>query len=82
MSLLGAIRDINNIMEKLGSLGYITWFNNRVDAEMIAAHDVARVVSVHKDSYVITKGFGGGICRVIGTSILYSKVCFRSSNNW
>jgi ribosome biogenesis GTPase / thiamine phosphate phosphatase len=57
MSLLGATRDINNIMEKLESLGYSPWFRNRVDAEMIAAHDVARVVSVHKDSYVITKGF-------------------------
>jgi ribosome biogenesis GTPase len=45
-------------MEKLESLGYSPWFKNRVDAEKIAAHDVARVVSVHKDSYIITKGFG------------------------
>ncbi len=45
-------------MEKLESLGYSPWFKNRVDADKIATHDVARVVSVHKDSYVITKGFG------------------------
>ena len=45
-------------MENLESLGYSHWFKNRVDAEKIAAHEVARVVSVHKDSYVITKGFG------------------------
>jgi len=45
-------------MEKLESLGYSPWFKNRVDVEKIAAHDVARVVSVHKDSYIITKGFG------------------------
>ena len=52
------MRDINSIMEKLESLGYSPWFKKRVDAEKIATHDVARVVSVHKDSYVITKGFG------------------------
>ena len=45
-------------MKNLESLGYSHWFKNRVDAEKIAAHEVARVVSVHKDSYVITKGFG------------------------
>jgi ribosome biogenesis GTPase len=45
-------------MEKLESLGFSHWFKNRVNAEKIAAHEVARVVSVHKDSYVITKGFG------------------------
>ena len=45
-------------MKNLESLGYSHWFKNQVDAEKIAAHEVARVVSVHKDSYVITKGFG------------------------
>lgn len=45
-------------MGKLESLGYSSWFKNRVDAEKIVAHEVARVVSVHKDSYTITKGFG------------------------
>ena len=55
---LAAIRDINRIMGKLESLGYSSWFKNRVDAEKIVAHEVARVVSVHKDSYTITKGFG------------------------
>ncbi|MCG6970219.1 MAG: ribosome small subunit-dependent GTPase A [Gammaproteobacteria bacterium] len=45
-------------MEKLESLGYSHWFKDRVDAEKSSIHEVARVVSVHKDSYVITKGFG------------------------
>lgn len=45
-------------MENLENLGYSPWFKDRVDAKKMANHDVARVVSVHKDSYVITKGFG------------------------
>ncbi|OJJ25942.1 ribosome small subunit-dependent GTPase A [Roseofilum reptotaenium AO1-A] len=43
-------------MDDLKSLGYNDWFKSQVDDEMIAAHDVARVVSVHKDSYTVTKG--------------------------
>lgn len=45
-------------MEKLESLGYSSWFKNHIDAEKIAIHDIARVVSVHKDSYLVTKGAG------------------------
>ena len=45
-------------MEKLVSLGYSPWFKNRVDSDKMVTHDAARVVSVHKDSYVITKGSG------------------------
>jgi ribosome biogenesis GTPase len=43
-------------MGDLKSIGYSDWFKSRVDKEMIATHGVARVVSVHKDSYTVTKG--------------------------
>lgn len=43
-------------MNDLRSIGYSDWFKSRVDSELIAAHGVARVVSVHKDSYTVTKG--------------------------
>jgi ribosome biogenesis GTPase len=45
-------------METLESLGYSPWFRDRVDAKKIGVHEVARVISVHKDSYAITKGTG------------------------
>ena len=45
-------------MEKLESLGYSAWFKERVDAKKMAAHDLARVVSVHKDSCIINNGTG------------------------
>jgi len=43
-------------MSNLESLGYSDWFKSRVDDENNAAHGVARIVSVHKDSYTVTKG--------------------------
>lgn len=45
-------------MDKLENIGYSHWFQSRLDAEKIAAHEVARVVSVHKDRYIITNGQG------------------------
>ena len=45
-------------MNKLESLGYDGWFRSQVAAEKTAIYEVARVVSVHKDSYVVTKGHG------------------------
>jgi len=45
-------------MDKLESIGYDDWYRSHVDIEKISAHEVARVISVHKDSYVVTKGHG------------------------
>jgi len=58
-------------MSDLDSIGYSDWFKSRVDDEKIAAHGVARVVSVHKDSYIITKG-GGEIFAELSGNLLYS----------
>jgi len=45
-------------MENLEKIGYGPWFQSRVDDEKALVHDVARVVSVHRDSYIITRGAG------------------------
>ncbi len=58
-------------MSDLKSIGYSDWFKNRVDDEMIAAHGVARIVSVHKDSYTITKG-GEEIFAELSGNLLYN----------
>ena len=58
-------------MSDLKSIGYSDWFKSRVDDEKIAAHGVARVVSVHKDSYTVTKG-GGEIFAELSGNLLYS----------
>ena len=43
-------------MSDLESIGYSDWFKSRADSEKSAAHGVARIVSVHKDNYTVTKG--------------------------
>jgi len=53
-------------MDKLENLGYGDWARSQVDLEKIAVHEVARVVSVHKDSYVITKGQGEAFAELSG----------------
>ena len=58
-------------MSDLKSIGYSGWFKSRVDDEKIAAHGVARIVSVHKDSYTVTKG-GGEIFAELSGNLLYS----------
>ena len=71
--MLDAIKrvDINLIMHDLKSIGYSDWFNSRADDEKITAHGVARVVSVHKDSYTVTKG-GEEIFAELSGNLLYS----------
>jgi ribosome biogenesis GTPase / thiamine phosphate phosphatase len=56
----------------LENIGYNDWFNSRVDDESNAAHDVARIVSVHKDSYIVTKG-GEDIFAELSGNLLYSS---------
>ena len=45
-------------MANLKNLGYSDCFKSRADNEKMAAHEIARVISVHKDSYIISKGAG------------------------
>ena len=58
-------------MSDLESMGYSDWFKSRVDDEKIAAHGVARIVSVHKDSYTVTKG-GEEIFAELSGNLLFS----------
>ena len=54
-------------MDKLEDIGYSHWFQSRLDAKKVAGHEVARVVSVHKDSYIVTKGLGEVFAELSGT---------------
>ena len=53
-------------MNELESIGYNDWFHSQIDPEKIAVHEVARVISVHKDSYTITKGRGEVFAELAG----------------
>jgi ribosome biogenesis GTPase len=45
-------------MDKLENIGFSHWFRSRLDTDKAAAHELARVVSVHKDRYIVTYGQG------------------------
>ena len=53
-------------MKKLERLGYCDWFRNQTEVDTIAVHEVARVISVHKDIYVVTKGEGEALAQLSG----------------
>ena len=57
-------------MSDLKSIGYSRWFKSHEDGEKSAAHGVARVVSVHKDSYIVTNG-GEEIFAELSGNLLY-----------
>jgi len=58
-------------MSILNSIGYSDWFKIRADDEKLSAHDLARVVSVHRDSYIVTKGSEEIFAELSG-NLLYS----------
>lgn len=45
-------------MDELEKIGFSDWFQSRLDADKAAVHELARVVSVHKDKYIVSNGRG------------------------
>lgn len=43
-------------MNKLENIGYNQWFQNHIDADKANSHELARVLTVHKDRFIITNG--------------------------
>lgn len=53
-------------MQQLKNIGYSDWFQNRIDTDKLATHELARVVSVHKDSYMVSNGQRGVFAELSG----------------
>ena len=83
---LGATRDrdINNNMDKLDNIGFSHWFRSRLEADKVAVHDIARVVSVHKDRYTISNGLGEVFAELSG-NLFYtanSSIDLPTTGDW
>ncbi len=63
-------------MDKLKNIGYSDWFRNQLGGDRIAVHEVARVIAVHKDSCVITKGDGDVFAECSGNLLYTSDSAF------
>ncbi len=71
-------------MDNLECIGYSDWFKSRTDSHLAEVHSVARVVAVHKDSYVVTKGEGDIFAELSG-NLLYraeSAVDLPTTGDW
>jgi len=58
-------------MEKFDCLGFNEWFQDHVDESILDDHEIARVISVHKDSYMVSKGDGDVFAELAG-KLIYS----------
>lgn len=58
-------------MDKLERIGYSSWFQGRMDTGKLAGHELARVVSVHKTSYMVTRG-GSDVFAELTGNLAYS----------
>ena len=71
-------------MDKLDSLGYSDWFRDRVDQDKVAVHELARVLAVHKQSYVVSNGLAEAYAELSG-HLLYtaeSSIDLPTTGDW
>ena len=58
-------------MDALDVLGFSDWFRSKADSSKLANYGVARIVSVHKDSYVLTAGLDDAFAELSG-NLMYT----------
>lgn len=71
-------------MNKLEDIGFNDWFKSRLDADKVAAHEVTRVLSVHKDRYIVSNGHREVFAELTG-HLLYaasSATDFPTVGDW
>jgi len=64
-------REIIIMSKTLESMGFDNWFKKQLDADKLEKWEIARVVSVHKDSYMVTDGENDIFAEVTG-KLMYS----------
>ncbi len=69
-------------MNDLENLGYSDWFRSRANEQAIANHDVARIVSVHRDSYTVTKGGAEIFAELSGNYSAESAIDLPTTGDW
>ena len=57
---------MDTISKGIEALGFTEWFLNNAGPTDVTNFDVARVIAVHKDSYIITNGENNVFAEPIG----------------
>ena len=65
-------------------LGFGKWFQDRVDPVDLNRFDIARVIAVHKDSYIINKGENDVFAELIGKMVFSatSPIDYPAVGDW
>ena len=65
-------------------LGFNNWFFDRIDPTKLIDHQIARVITVHKDSYTINNGKGDVSAEVTGKLMFSadSPLEYPASGDW
>jgi ribosome biogenesis GTPase len=74
--------DTNN--SGIEALGFGDWFRERVDSEKLDGFDLARVMAVHKDSYIINNGERDVFAELVGKLVFSaaSPLDFPAVGDW
>ncbi len=64
---------MKNITEKIEKLGFDKWFKDTLHPGNLEGMEIARVISVHKDSYIINSGDNDVFAELVG-KLIYNAV--------
>ena len=75
---------MRNVTVKIEQLGFNKWFLDRIDPTKLIDHQIARVITVNKDSYTINNGNGDVSAEVTGKLIFSadSPLDYPATGDW
>jgi ribosome biogenesis GTPase len=75
---------MKNLPMKIVQLGFSNWFFDRIDPTKLFDHQIARVITVHKDSYTINNGKGDVSAEVTGKLMFSadSSLDYPATGDW
>ena len=75
---------MKNVSEIIKNLGFDKWFQDNIDPENLAEFEIARVIAVHKDSYIVSNGKNDVFAELLGkmTYSAVSPVDYPTVGDW
>ena len=64
---------MKNVPDIINKLGFDKWFQDNIDPDNLAELEIARVIAVHKDSYIVSNGENDVFAELLG-KMTYSAV--------
>lgn len=64
---------MKNVPDIINKLGFDKWFQDNIDPDNLAELEIARVIAVHKDSYIVSNGKNDVFAELLG-KVTYSAV--------